>query len=197
MNHIPKLKYDIFGDIFNTVTTGLGINPQARLESEARDRQEANNWDMYQTQRSDAKSAIQDRVADMKKAGINPILAAGGQGAQIASGSSSVGGVSPSNPATDLLGSLQTLANVRKTNAEADTLQPKAHGMRTIDKILNKLENSIQGNIDTLKAEHENGSQENMGFSSGPKQSDRNYGEDYSRDYFRSPEKQIYHKGKK
>lgn len=143
-----QLKLDLFSDIASAAGPALAAGPQAAIgavttfggslinaqtQRQLNERQEANAWDMYQTSRRDADSAHQREVEDLKKAGLNPILSVMGKGNATTTGSVAPA-TAPQLQIPDMLAMLQQLAQIKKTNAEADILQPKKSVMDDLNK---------------------------------------------------------------
>lgn len=89
------------GKIFNDIT---GATSAAQLQNKY--------------QKEFAQNAHQWEVADLKKAGLNPILSAGGSGAS-AGGSGGTTGSSGINPIDTGLNLINTLASAKKLNADS------------------------------------------------------------------------------
>ncbi|UOF77882.1 minor capsid protein [Microviridae sp.] len=195
---IIQHKLDMFSDIasaaspaalISNVASNLGISyMNMRATNERADRNEANAWDMYQTQREDSNTVHQREAEDLKKAGFNPMLTVMGKGNPVATGSAPTMQAGQIQ-APDLLYMLQQMANIKKTNAEADILSPKANINNKVNQGINSMNNILGEAYDYWLNKFQQ-HLENQRDNKGPNIPKNNTGEDYSRDYFRG-EKNI------
>lgn len=145
--------------------TNLGSNYiNARLAGETRDRNEANAWDMYQTQRADENNAVQRRAKDMQAAGINPLLAAG-DGAGTASGTTPTG-TAPEIKEFDVMGTMNALSNINLTQAQADKINTENNILKPQEAIAKQ---TVKGLEETEKLAKSPGNPEGFKpITSGP-----------------------------
>lgn len=121
--------------------TSLGgslINAQSQRQTN--ERNEQNNWEMYRMQREDANNAHQRESADLLKAGLNPILGLKGNGSPVASGSAPTG-TAPTIDVMSMMGALESLARVKKLNAETDILSPEANIKKRANNMIDDIGN--------------------------------------------------------
>lgn len=172
----------IIGAIAAPVLGGLA---NSLIGGQQRDRNEANSWDMYQTQRRDENDSIQRRANDMKQAGINPLLAAG-NGAGTASGSSPTG-VMPQIAPPDVIGTMTALSNIALTNAQAKKTQTETQILKPEETKAGVLDQGYQ----KIKSLIQNDKPENFAPVLTPVQKNPNKigtGEDYTRKKWFTPQ---------
>lgn len=133
------------GDLFNDIT---GTTSAAKLQNKY--------------QKEFAQNAHQWEVADLKKAGLNPILSAGGSGAT-AGGAGGTTGSSGVNPIDTGMNLINTIASAKKLNADSalanaqtlntdvqsqigmiDMMVKQGRSKAEINKAYAELENTIQ-----------------------------------------------------
>jgi len=113
-------------------------------------------------QKSMAQNAHQWEVSDLKSAGLNPILSAGGSGAK-ASGGSSIGIQNPASGMPDPITSMSQMAQINKTKAETKLInnkskmtdpfstfmewlnKPVQEGVKQTDTVYDKVTDAIRG----------------------------------------------------
>lgn len=97
----------------------------------------------WANQKEAMQNAHQWEVADLRKAGLNPILSAGGTGASTggASGGTPVADVNPLSYMNSAIGALQTLknldvmdANIKKAEAETTTTENQGRYFTALEK---------------------------------------------------------------
>ena len=107
----------------------------ANAQAKANDRSEANAWEMQRIQHEREDNAVQRRAEDMKKAGINPLMAAGNAANSSSAQLSQI--TAPQVNGPDILGALTTAdalktsqknreltdAQIGKTKAEKQMIQ--------------------------------------------------------------------------
>ena len=147
-----------FGSIAGPLVSGLfGYRGQKETNvasAEQAARQMAHQTESTQKQmdfqREMSNTAVQRRMADLKAAGINPIIA-GTEGASSPGGASSAGAMAPVGNkmaaalqnATSAANIQQIKANTALTNAKANTIAPAATAASWLEQILTGFEDQV------------------------------------------------------
>ena len=120
----------MLGSLISGASGLLGSALGQRAADKATDKQIA--WE-----RERAKNAHQWEVNDLKAAGLNPILSAGGEGAVTGGIDAKMGDYSGvMNAGTNAIGAIQQIASAKKANADAEKQKQETLGVATANENL-------------------------------------------------------------
>ncbi len=107
-----------------------------KISSDMADRNQSNAREQMAFQKDMSNTAHQREVADLKAAGLNPILSAGGSGSSTPTGASSSG--SAATLANPLEGMAGNVMQMMKTNADLKYTEALTNKANTEEKVISK-----------------------------------------------------------